>query len=105
METADADDEKLKTEIKELEGIDQAEYCALKKLCGDDGRHVLGGLPLALVQAGSFIAQFEYSFADYQNLFQSANKEDCKDVMNETERLKSIRESQRSIWTTWKISV
>ncbi len=105
METAHAADDKVMTEIKRLEVVDQAEHCALKKLCRDDGGHGLGGLPLALVQAGSFIAQFDYSFVEYLNLFESANKENWQDVLNNAEELKSIRESQRSIWTTWKISV
>ena len=104
MERDDADDCKVMSEINELKSIDQAEYRALKKLCGDDNGCGLGGLPLALVQAGSFIAQFNYSFADYLNLLESANK-NWQDAMNKTEELKSIRESQRSIWTTWKISV
>ncbi len=105
METADADDDKVMRKIKELEGVDEAEYHALKKLCGDDSGEGLGGLPLALVQAGSFIAQFEYSFGEYLDLFESANKEDWENVMNKTEEVKPIQDSQRSIWTTWKISV
>ena len=105
METADADDDIVMKEIKELEGGNEAEYRALKKLCGDDSGEGLGGLPLALVQAGSFIAQFEYSFGEYLDLFESANKEDWENVMNKTEEVKPIQDSQRSIWTTWKISV
>ncbi len=104
-ETVDADDDKVMKEIMELEDGDEAEYRALKKLCGGDSGEGLGGLPLALVQAGSFIAQFEYSFADYLDLFESANKEDWESVMNKTEEVKPIQDSQRSIWTTWKISV
>ncbi len=104
IEWNDADDCKVMSEINELKSVHQAEYCVLKKLRGDDDGHGLGGLPLAIVQAGSFIAQFNYSFADYLNLFESAS-EDWEDVMNKTEELKSIRKSQRSIWTTWKISV
>ncbi len=105
IERGDADDDEVMAEINKLEVADQIEYCALKKLCGDDGGDGLGGLPLALVQAGSFIAQFKYSFADYLNLFESTNKEDWQDAMSKTEEPKSIRESQKSVWTTWKISV
>ena len=104
IESSEADDDEVMKEIGELEGSNLAEHRALKKLCGDDSGHGLGGLPLALVQAGSFIAQFKYSYAEYLNLFESANK-DRKDIMNKAEELKSIRESQKSIWTTWKISV
>ena len=106
IERGDMDDDKVMAVIQELEGIDEAEYYALKKLCGDDSGQGLGGLPLALVQAGSFIAQFKYSFAEYLDLFESANrKEDWEDIMNKTEEVKLIQDSQRSIWTTWKISV
>ncbi len=105
MESADADDDKVMREIKELKGVDKAEYCALKKLCGDDSGQGLGGLSLALVQAGSFAAQFKYSFAEYLDLFEGANKEDWENVMNKTEELKPIQDSQGSILTTWKVSV
>ena len=76
IETADVDDKSVMSEIKKLECEDQVEYFALKKLCGDDSGDGLGGLPLALVQAGSFIAQFQYSFAEYLNLFESADSKD-----------------------------
>ncbi len=105
IESGDADDDAVMTEIKELEVGDEAEYYALKKLCGDESGQGLGGLPLALVQAGSFIAQFKYTFAEYLDLFESVDHKNWQDVMNKTEELKSIREYQRSIWTTWKISV
>ncbi len=91
--------------IEELTAVDEAEYCVLKKLCGDDSRHGFGGLPFALVQGGFFIAQFGYSFAEYLNLFLSENREDCQDFMNTTQEPKSILESQRYIWTTSKVSV
>ncbi len=104
-ESGDADDDKVMKEIQELEGVNQVEYCAMKKLCGGDSGHGLGGLPLALVQAGSFIAQFKYSFADYLDLFENVSNENWEDIMNKTNEVKQIRESQRSIWTTWKISV
>ncbi len=39
-------------------------------------------------------------------MFESANrKEDLEDIMNKTDEVKLIQDSQRSIWTTWKISV
>ncbi len=37
--------------------------------------------------------------------FESASKEDWEDVVNKAEDLAPIQESQRSIWTTWRISV
>ncbi len=106
VETGDADDEEVMNEIRELEGSDSAEYCALKEICGDDGAKSLEGLPLALVQAGNYIARFECSFAEYLDLFQSATKEeDLQNLMQKTVDLTPMRESQRSVWTTWRISV
>ncbi len=37
VETSEQDDEEVTTRIKELEGEDRVEYCALKELCDDDG--------------------------------------------------------------------
>ncbi len=104
-ETGDLNDDEVRRQMKKLELVNQAEYCARKKICGDDCGYGLGGLPLALVQAGSFAAQFECSFAEYLNLFESASMEDLPNIMNKTQELKSIRESQKSIWATWKISM
>ena len=106
VRTNEQDDNEVMMKIKDLESEDRVEFCALKELCKDEGGHGLGGLPLALVQAGSFIAQFKCSFAKYLDLFTAANtKEDLQDIMKNSEELAPIRESQRSIWTTWRISV
>ncbi len=102
MKIGDSDDDGVKEEIKKLEGVDPDEYRALEELCGDGGNYSLGGLPLALVQAGTYIARFECTFKDYLNLFKSEN---LQDIMKNSEAPTAIRESQRSIWTTWKISV
>ncbi len=106
IERSEADDGDVMKEIEELECVDQAEYCALKKLCGDDSGHGLGGLPLALIQAGSFIAQFKYSFAKYLDLFEDANRiEDIQSFMENAGEVTPIQDTQRLIWTTWKINV
>ena len=106
IETWDVDDDGVMNTIKELERDEVHEYQALKELCGDEGACSLGGLPLALVQAGSYMARFECSFAEYLNMFQNTNRSEVmQDIMKNTEEMNPIRESQRSIWTTWKISV
>ncbi len=56
-------------------------------------------MPLALVQAGSFIVRFKCSFTTAED------KENLQDIMKNMEELTLIRNSLRSIWTTWKISV
>ncbi len=106
IKTSDADDDRVTKAIKKLERADVDEYQALEELCGDEGGCSLGGLPLALVQAGSYMARFECSFEKYRNMLKNACRiEDMQDIMRNTEEVKPIRESQRSIWTTWKISV
>ncbi len=106
IEVNEADDDRVMNEIKELKRSDAAEYRALEELCGDERGFSLGGLPLALVQAGTYIARFKCSFSEYLEKFKNANRiQDMEHIMKNTEDVKPIRESQRSIWTTWKISV
>ncbi len=101
IETSDANDDGLMNAIKELERDDKDEYQALKELCGDGGVGSLGGLPLALVQAGTYMGRFGCSFSKYLSIFKNAVKiEDMQDIMKNTEEVKPIRESQRSIWMT-----
>ncbi len=76
------------------------------ELCGDSGGRCLEGLPLALVQAGSYMARFDCSFVEYRDMLEKANGiDDMHDILKNAEVVKSIRKSHRSIWTTWKISV
>ncbi len=103
VETSEQTYEEVKSKIKELEGEDRVQYCALKELCEHDDAHRFGGLPIAIVQAGPFIARFKCQFAKYLNLFRAANSR--KDIMKNTDELMPIHKSQRSKWTTWKISV
>ncbi len=106
VERGDANDDEVKSKMKELERSDANEYRVLKKLCGDEETYSLGGLPLALVHAGAYIARFECSFAEYLHLLENTNgREGMQDIMNVREEVRRIRELQRSIWTTWKISV
>ncbi len=106
IETGETDDGTVMKAVKELKKGDTDEYQALTELCGDDGVCSFAGLPLALVQAGAYMAQFECSFSEYLNMFKNPNRmEDRQHIMKNTEDVKQIRESQRSIWTTWKISV
>ncbi len=106
LKTDVEDDDGVMNSIKKLQRDDAGEYRALKELCGDEGECSLGGLPLALAQAGAYIARFECSLVEYLKMFKNANSlEHMKHIMKNTEEVKPIRDSQRSIWTTWKISV
>ncbi len=100
------DDDGVMNAIRELEKDNADDYRALKELCADNEVCSLGSLPLALVQAGTFIAQFKCSIVEYLCMFKNAKRvEDMQNIMKNTEDMKPIRESQRSIWTTWKMSV
>lgn len=106
LETEDADDDVVLAEINKLKEDNVVECYALKELCGDDGAQSLGGLPLGLVQAGTYIGRFECSFEEYLSLFKNANKiEDMDNIKEKSEQLSLICEAQRSILATWKISV
>ena len=78
----------------------------MKELCCANGAHSLGGLPLALVQAGTFIGRYEYSFERYLELYENANEDyNLKSIMKNLENITPIRDEQRSILRTWQISV
>ncbi len=52
------------------------------------------------------MARFKCSFSRYRNMFENADgTEDMQHIMKNTEEVKPIRKSQRSIWTTWRIIV
>ncbi len=74
VETIDADDNVVMREIRNLESSDFVEYSALKELCGHDGTWSLGALPLALIQAGIYIARLECSFVHYLKMFKRTNR-------------------------------
>ncbi len=63
MKTDIADDNRVINTIKELERDNAKEYRALNELCGDEEGCSLGGLPLALFQAGMYMARFKCSFS------------------------------------------
>ncbi len=93
IKTDAADDDKVRKAIEELENDHPDEYQALKELCKDEVASSLGGLPLALVQAGTYMARFGCSFVEYLSMFKTANRmEDVRDIIRETEEVKQIRE-------------
>ncbi len=92
IETDNADDDEVMNAIEELQKDCIDEYRALKELCGDAGVSSLRGLPLALVQAGTYMARFKCAFAEYLHMFKNANRiEEMQDIMKNTEELKQIR--------------
>ncbi len=106
IKTSTEDDDEAMNTIVKPESDNITDYRALMELFGDEVESSLGGLPLALVQAGTYIVRFECLFSEYLNLFRNPGRtEDMYDILRSTEDSKPIRESQRSIWTTWRISV
>ena len=62
-------DNQVREELEELKKNDYKEYCALSGLAGNVKEHGLGGLPLALAQAWSFMHKMRITFARYVELY------------------------------------
>ncbi len=91
--------------IGKLKKEDKDEYRALKESCGDEAASSLGGFPLALVQAETYIARFESSLQEFRNVFMKMSRMgNLREIMKKSNDIKLIQESHRSIWTTWKIT-
>ena len=106
METDDADDDMAMAKIDKLKQDKIVECDAPTELCEMDGERNLGDLHLAIVQAGDYIRKCECSFKDYKTLFKKAcEKVDLDSIMENSQQLVSIREEQKSMRRTWRISV
>ena len=69
----DASDDMVSIAIRQLQKNFPEEHSALRQLCGHGWRYSLAGLPLALVQAGSYIRRFKMKFSVYLKLYQQAS--------------------------------
>ncbi len=74
------DDAQVLYEMEKLKDENWDEYGALGELAGVDENHGLGRLPLALVQAGSYIRSARMSFECYATMYQGKWK-DLSDVL------------------------
>lgn len=72
----ESDDATISDMVDGLEKIDQAEHYASVELFRLSGPKCLGGLPLALVQAGTYIRHLECTFSQYLNRYKEANRKD-----------------------------
>lgn len=80
---------------------DEAEYGALDRIAGDERSYSLGGLPLALINAGSYCYGNEISFREYIDLYEEAQKVgDLKEAMDKARNYGIVTEYQLGIWTT-----
>lgn len=87
-----------------LEGNDPEEYAALFELVGNEKERALGGLPLALAQAGCYISWKGISFANYIALCKKARRSsNVTKLLRELENME-LRNVQRTMWTTWNIN-
>lgn len=85
-------------EIDSLRVKDVEEYNALKKIVRERGR---GGIPLALLHAGSYIQQHGISFLYYYKLYENMRLIDnLKPVMHENNAWGIAHDELREIWTT-----
>ena len=60
-------DDEVRMKLKILHEQDEIEYRALQELAGDVKEYGLGGLPLALAQAGSFACKMRITFSRVVN--------------------------------------
>ena len=104
--TDEANDRAVLSEIEKMKEKNWDEYSAMKEFCSRNGSHSLGGLPLALVPAGTFMGQYDISLERYLELYKNANeKYNLESIIENLESVTPIREAQKSILTTWQISV
>ncbi len=73
-------------------------------LPGVDENHGLAGLPLALVQAGSFIRKAMTSFEEYAQLHRR-NLNYPSEVLGTAVDCAVVNSNRTAIWTTWRISM
>ncbi len=76
----------------------------LLTLPGQDLNNGLARLPLALVQAGSFIRSKEMSFRKYAAMYQGTWN-DLSQVLEKAVDSGVVHNDQRAIWTTWRVSM
>ena len=67
-------DNQVRDELEALKNNDEVEYRALFGLAGNAKEHGLGGLPLAIAQAGSFVYKMCITFARYIELYNQKRK-------------------------------
>lgn len=99
-------DPDLLEQIERLRLEDPDEYFAMIELTG--GTQKLGpeGLALGLAQVESHVSRYNLSFTDYVDIYRKTRLNDCPArFFREIEEDGQVRESQRSLWTTWKINV
>lgn len=87
-------DDAVKNHITKMKSEELEEFEALKLLSGNLG---LGGLPLAIDQAGSFIRNRSMGYSEYLEMFKNEQKGGYS--------LPGIETPEQTIWTTWKLNV
>lgn len=95
-------DEEALAQLELLKASNMKEYDALQNLI----RSFLGGIPLALLQAGSYIQQHRVLFFDHLHIYEAMRQRAALNpIMSTNEACEVLHDEQRSIWTTWKISL
>lgn len=97
---------KITRELAELRIQSGEEYQALAELAGDSKGCGLSGLPLALVQAWSYIYRTKDPFVSYVVLYKRAQKEAKPDeVFRKIDESAVVSSEQQTFSTTWKINI
>lgn len=95
----------IEERLVDLESSNIEEYKALCDLASDKEEYGMAGLPLALVQAGSFMNKKKKSFAVYLKLYRKVwNSRDVRRLLIKAEETGLENPRQKTVLTTWKIS-
>ncbi len=85
-----------------MERLKQGEYNGLTEIAGVNENHGLGRLPLAVVQAGSYVQSAGMSFEDYFAMYKVKLKDES-DVLKAVVDSGEVHKDQSSICITWKV--
>lgn len=89
------DDCTIMDKVHDLEKTNRAEFYALVELCGHSGPSSLGGLPLGLIQAGTYMGQFKCSFSDYLSPYKWADgKAEVEESLRKSKDFAPVRSEQ-----------
>lgn len=98
-------EDKRRASTSSIAALQSIRHQGLK--CAQRTRWKLGTwILLALLQAGSYVQQHKISFFDFLNIYEAMRKRvDLKPIMNGNKACGVVHDEQRSIWTTWKITL
>ena len=99
-------DDEIREGLVELEKNDELEYRALAGLAGNVKDYGLGGLPLSLAQAGSFVYKMRITFAEYVGKYNCKRKAaEASEIFYPLYQRGFTDKRHRTVWTTFALNV